>query len=103
MTIAQRFSPAIPVLTIDPFDEAVLRDPEPYYAELRRAGALVNVEKYGILASGRFKETREIFADWTRFVSWRGVGLSDFKVEQPWRQPSISSKPIRRSTRARAT
>ena len=89
MTIAQRFSPDIPVLTIDPFDEAVLRDPEPYYAKLREAGPLVNVEKYGILACGRFKETQEIFADWTRFVSSRGVGLSDFKAEKPWRQPSI--------------
>jgi 4-methoxybenzoate monooxygenase (O-demethylating) len=89
MTIAQRFSPDIPVLTIDPFDEAVLRNPEPYYARLREAGPLVNVEKYGILACGRFKETREIFADWTRFVSSRGVGLSDFKVEKPWRPPSI--------------
>ena len=89
MTIAQRFSPDIPVLTIDPFDEAVLRNPEPYYAKLREAGPLVNVEKYGILACGRFKETREIFADWSRFVSSRGVGLSDFKVEKPWRQPSI--------------
>ena len=89
MTIAQRFSPDIPVLTIDPFDEAVLRDPEPYYAKLREAGPLVHVEKYGILACGRFKETREIFADWTRFVSSRGVGLSDFKAEKPWRQPSI--------------
>ena len=42
MTIARRFSPEIPVLTIDPFDEAVLRDPAPDYAELRRAGPLVN-------------------------------------------------------------
>jgi 4-methoxybenzoate monooxygenase (O-demethylating) len=89
MTIAQRFSPDIPVLTIDPFDEAVLRNPEPYYARLREAGPLANVEKHGILACGRFKETQEIFADWTRFVSWRGVGLSDFKVEKPWPPPSI--------------
>jgi 4-methoxybenzoate monooxygenase (O-demethylating) len=89
MTIAQRFSADIPVLTIDPFDEAVLRNPEPYYAKLREAGPLVRVEKYGILACGRFRETREIFADWRRFVSSRGVGLSDFKVEKPWRPPSI--------------
>jgi 4-methoxybenzoate monooxygenase (O-demethylating) len=89
MTIGQHFSADIPVLTIDPFDEAVLRNPEPYYARLRAAGPLVNVEKYEILACGRFKETQEIFADWTRFVSWRGVGLSDFKVEKPWRPPSI--------------
>jgi hypothetical protein len=70
-------------------DEEVLRNPDPYYAKLREAGPLVNVEKYGILACGRFKETQEIFADSTRFVSSRGVGLSDFKLEKPWRRPSI--------------
>jgi cytochrome P450 len=89
MTIAQRFSPDIPVLTIDPYDEGVLCNPAPYYAELREAGPLAVVEKYGVLACGRYKETQEIFADSTRFVSSRGVGLSDFKVEKPWRQPSI--------------
>ena len=83
--MTRAFSPDIPILTIDPFDEAVLRNPEPYYAELRAAGPLVNVEKYGILACGRYRETQEIFSDWTRFVSSRGVGLSDFKVEKPWR------------------
>jgi cytochrome P450 len=89
MAIAYRFSPHIPVLTIDPFDEGVLRNAAPYYAKLRQAGPLAVIEKYGILACGRYKETQEIFADSTRFVSSRGVGLSDFKVDRPWRQPSI--------------
>jgi hypothetical protein len=97
MTIAQPFSPDIPVLTIDPFDEEVLRNPEPYYARLREAGPLVNVEKYGILACGRFKETQEIFADSARFVSARGVGLSDFKVEpRQGAQASVRQRAIDR-------
>jgi 4-methoxybenzoate monooxygenase (O-demethylating) len=89
MTISQRFSSDIPILAIDPFAENVLRNPAPYYAKLRAAGPLAVVEKYGILACGRYKETHEIFFDSARFVSSRGVGLSDFKVEKPWRQPSI--------------
>src|SRR5262245_32195469 len=89
MATIRTFSPDIPVLPIDPYDEEVLRNPLPYYAKLREAGPLVSIEKYGILACGRFKETQEIFADSTRFVSSRGVGLSDFKVEPPWRRPSI--------------
>jgi cytochrome P450 len=89
MTVGQPFAPDIPALTIDPFDEEILRNPEPYYAALREAGPLAIVAKYGILACGRHKETQEIFADAARFVSSRGVGLSDFKVETPWRQPSI--------------
>src|SRR5919108_768467 len=83
------FSPDIPILRIDPFDEAVLCNPEPYYAELRAMGPLVNIERYGILACGRYKETQEILCEWPRFVSSRGIGLSDFKVEKPWRPPSI--------------
>ena len=38
MTIGQRFSADIPTLTIDPFDEAVLRNPEPYSAKFGRPG-----------------------------------------------------------------
>jgi 4-methoxybenzoate monooxygenase (O-demethylating) len=89
MTTSRRFSPDIAVLTVDPFDEEVLRNPGPYYEQLRETGPLVHVERYGILACGRYQETQEIFADSTRFVSSRGVGLSDFKVETPWRRPSI--------------
>jgi cytochrome P450 len=79
----------IPVLDDDPYDEAVLREPEPYYARLRAAGPFARIEAYGILACGRYKEVQEVFADWHRFVSSRGVGLSDFETEKPWRPPSI--------------
>ncbi|WP_197435611.1 hypothetical protein [Agrobacterium vitis] len=57
------FEPAegIPVWDIDPYDEAVLADPNAYYAELRAKGPLVYIPKYSILASGRYEETKEIF------------------------------------------
>ena len=42
-----------------------------------------------MLACGRYDETREVFSDWERFVSSRGVGLQDFSLEEPWRPPSI--------------
>jgi cytochrome P450 len=42
-----------------------------------------------MLACGRYAECREVFADSARFVSSRGVGLSDFAHDQPWRAPSI--------------
>lgn len=79
----------VPIWDIDPYDEAILADPEDYYAELRRLGPLVYIPRYAILASGRFLPTREIFADWQRFVSSRGVGLTDFSLETPWRPPSV--------------
>ncbi|MEW9918598.1 cytochrome P450 [Marimonas sp. MJW-29] len=79
----------VPVWDIDPYAPDILRDPEPYYAELRSKGPLVYIPKYAVLAVGRYAETREVFSDYTRFVSSRGVGLDDFKHTEAWRPPSI--------------
>ena len=73
----------------DPYDEAVLCDPVPYYSELRARGPFVYLPQYAMLACGRHAETKEVFSDSARFVSSRGVGLADFKHDPPWRQPSI--------------
>ena len=74
---------------IDPYADEILLGIEEYYAELRARGALVYIPRYAVLASGRYRETREIFSDWKRFVSSRGVGLTDFKHAEPWRPPSL--------------
>ena len=74
---------------VDPYDEALLSDPWDYYRDLRERGALVWLSRYGIWAVGRWAEVREVFGDWRRFCSSRGVGLQDFQRETPWRQPSI--------------
>ncbi len=79
----------IPVWDIDPYGEDILRNPHEYYSELRQKGPLVYIPKYSVLASGTFVVTREIFSDWERFVSSRGVGLTDFGLVEPWRPPSI--------------
>lgn len=79
----------IPVLDIDPYAEDQLLSPEPYYAALRAAGPLVYIPRYSVLAVGRFEQTREVFSAHARFVSSRGVGLNDFRLEKPWRPPSI--------------
>jgi cytochrome P450 len=79
----------IPVWDIDPYADEILLGIEEYYAELRARGALVYIPRYAVLASGRYRETREIFSDWKRFVSSRGVGLTDFKHAEPWRPPSL--------------
>ncbi len=79
----------VPVWDVDPFDPAILTDPLDYYAELRSKGPFVYIPKYSVLACGRYDETKEVFSDWERFVSSRGVGLQDFSLEEPWRPPSI--------------
>lgn len=82
-------APGMPALDIDPYDPAVLTDPTPYYQRLRDLGPFVYLPQYQVLACGRYAETKEVFSDWERFVSSRGVGLQDFKLGKPWRPPSI--------------
>ncbi len=79
----------VPVWDIDPYDPAILTNPNPFYAEIRARGPFVFIPRYALLACGRHDVTKEVFSDHTRFVSSRGVGLTDFKLEKPWRAPSI--------------
>lgn len=79
----------VPVWDVDPYEPGILADPSGYYAELRRQGPLIYIPRYAVLACGRYEVTREIFSDHERFVSSRGVGLTDFSLETPWRAPSI--------------
>jgi len=79
----------VPVWDIDPYSPAVLRYPDDYYAQLRSKGPFAFIPEYSILACGRYAETKEVFSDWKRFVSSRGVGLQDFQLEESWRPPSI--------------
>ncbi|WP_417210448.1 cytochrome P450 [Antarctobacter sp.] len=79
----------IPVWDVDPYDEAILRDPHDYHRELRRLGEVVYIPRYSVLAVGRYEVTRKVFSDHENFVSSRGVGLNDFALEDPWRPPSI--------------
>ena len=45
--------------------------------------------KIGAYAAARHAEVREILDDPATFCSGRGVGLSDFQREMPWRPPSL--------------
>ncbi|HPE59985.1 MAG TPA: cytochrome P450 [Thiolinea sp.] len=87
----RRISPpkGVPSWDMDPYDEAVLRSPHAYYRELRRLGDVVYLPKYSVFAVGRYEVTRTVFSDHQHFVSSRGVGLDDFKIAKPWREPSI--------------
>ena len=79
----------VPVWDIDPYDEAILAEPNEFYRELREKGPFVYIPRYAILACGGYEETKEVFSDHERFVSSRGVGLVDFKLAKPWRPASI--------------
>lgn len=78
----------VPILDIDPYSDENLTQ-RTYFGPLRDAGPFAFIPQYGVLASGRYEVVREVFSDHERFVSSRGVGLSDFAVEEPWRPQSI--------------
>lgn len=81
--------PDVPVWDADPYDEAVLAHPGGFFDALRAKGPFAYLDRYSMLACGRYAEVREVFSDHERFVSSRGVGVSDFQLEPPWRPPSI--------------
>ena len=79
----------LPVFDIDPYAPALLREPAAYYRALRACGPLVWIPRYKVCASGHIAIVEPVFRDWRRFCSSRGVGLTDFSREAPWRPPSI--------------
>jgi 4-methoxybenzoate monooxygenase (O-demethylating) len=92
-----------PVSTVDPFSHAFLDDPYPYHEQLREAGPVVWLERYGIWTMARHEQVRDALTDWQTYCSSAGVGLSDFRKEPPWRPPSIileADPPLHTRTRA---
>lgn len=78
-----------PVIELDPFDEAFLANPYAHHDQLREAGALFWIARYNIYGMARHAEVSAALKDWETYSSARGVGLSDFAKEQPWRPPSL--------------
>jgi hypothetical protein len=80
---------ALPTDDSDPFGHDVLEDPGALHAALRDAGPVVYLTRYGVYALARHADVRAALVDWQDFPSGAGVGLSDFRREKPWRQPSV--------------
>lgn len=67
----------IPEVDVDLFDDAVLDDPYPTYARLRRLGPVVRLTAHGFLAVARFADVRAVLNDPEHFISGSGVGFND--------------------------
>jgi cytochrome P450 len=89
MTRPPQNASSYPVLDIDPFDDARLADPYGWHDRLRDAGPVVWLDAIGCYAMGRFAEVQAALRDHGAYLSGRGVGLSDFALEEPWRPPSL--------------
>jgi cytochrome P450 len=79
----------IPSLDIDPFCQGFFDDPFPAHAALRDAGPVVYLPRYELFAIARYQQVQAALTNWRDFSSARGVGLSDFAREKPWRLPSL--------------
>jgi len=93
----------IPHLDVDPFSIAFFADPYPTHELLRETGPVVYLDKWNVYAVARYAEVHAVLNDPLTFCSSRGVGLSDFAKEKPWRPPSLileADPPAHTRTRA---
>ena len=79
----------VPVITADPFSLEHLTEPHALHEQMREAGPVVFLERYGIWGMARYEQVNAALKDWKTFSSAAGVGLSDFRKEKPWRPPSL--------------
>ncbi len=82
-------APAPVSMDADPFAPGVLENPLPLQARLRDAAPVVYLERYGVHALARHEHVHAALADWQTFQSAAGVGLANFRHEEPWRPPSL--------------
>src|SRR3954468_15213382 len=93
----------VPSLDVDPFSNEFFEDPHAIHDTLREAGPLVWLDKWGVYGVARYAEVHAVLNDPLTFCSSRGVGLSDFAKEKPWRPPSLlleADPPAHTRTRA---
>ena len=89
MTVTVQPSTILPTNDTDPFGHEVLENPLPFHAALRDAGPVVHLTRHDVYAFGRYEQVHAALVDWQDFQSGAGVGLSNFRFEQPWRPPSL--------------
>src|SRR5205807_6696947 len=101
---SQHGAPAgVPRLDVDPFSTEFFEDPHAIHQVLREAGPLVWLDKWDVYGVARYAEVHAVLNDPLTFCSSRGVGLSDFAKEKPWRPQSIileADPPAHTRTRA---
>jgi len=80
---------ACPRSEVDPYSDEFLADPFPYLAELRDAGPVVYLERYGVYAVARHEQVQAVLKEPRVFSSAAGTGITNFNTEKAWRKPSI--------------
>jgi 4-methoxybenzoate monooxygenase (O-demethylating) len=89
MTATEKAFLSPPVSQVDPFCREFFENPFPAHEELREAGPVVRLSPYGVWAVARYEQVHAVLNDWQTFCSSRGVGITDFAREKPWRPKSL--------------
>jgi 4-methoxybenzoate monooxygenase (O-demethylating) len=89
MSARTETSAGCPRSELDPFSDEFLADPFPFLDELREAGPVVHLDRYGAFAVARHDQVQAVLRDPRVFSSAAGTGLANIAVENPWRKPSI--------------
>lgn len=79
-------------LNIDPFSNAVLADPYPFFDVMRDAAPVVYFPQYDLYGVGRHAEAEIVASDWERFTSIHGMALNDLRSPDAWRTASPISE-----------
>ncbi|MDP4502550.1 cytochrome P450 [Nonomuraea turcica] len=79
----------LPTSDVDPFSHEVLENPIAFQVALRDVGPVVHLTRYDVYAMGRYEDVHAALINWQAFQSGAGVGLSNFRYEEPWRPPSL--------------
>ncbi len=93
----------VPSVDIDPFSIDYFDDLYPAQHLLREAGPVFHIGQWNVYGVARYAEVYAVLTDPATFCSSRGVGLSDFAKEKPWRPPSLileADPPAHTRTRA---
>ena len=69
--------------------EENLRDPLPFQRQLREAGPVVRLSKYGVYATARYEHVRAGLSQYDDLISSAGVGLADLRQSTSFRDKSL--------------
>lgn len=78
-----------PASDADPFSIGFFEELHRVHEELREAGPVVFLPRYGVHAVARYAEVHAVLNDWRTFCSSRGVGMDDYSKDKPWRPRSL--------------
>ncbi|MEM8936982.1 MAG: cytochrome P450 [Pseudomonadota bacterium] len=79
----------VPIFDGDMFSDDGLKDPFPYYRQIRDLGPVVYLGNVGMYAVGRYEDVKKALRSSDRLVSTEGIGMNPFINNQEGRPPNI--------------